>query len=106
MTLPATALKRLHTVRSCTAKTSGWITSSRTKSITAYEANWKYVLTIPAGMMSIFLLLMLVPDIGLRQHWYSEERALHSARPLSEILAEHGDEQHDGDQTKAEAGHD
>jgi cytochrome c oxidase subunit 4 len=71
-----------------------------------YEANWKYVLTIPAGMMSIFLLLMLVPDVGLRQNWYSEERILHSARPLSEILAEHHGEQHDSDKTKAEAGHD
>jgi len=39
-----------------------------------YEANWKYVLTIPAGMMSIFLILMLVPDIGLRNNWASDER--------------------------------
>jgi len=39
-----------------------------------YEANWKYVLTIPAGMMSIFLMLMLVPDVGMRTRWYSEER--------------------------------
>lgn len=31
-----------------------------------YEANWKYVLTIPASMMSIFLMLALVPDIGAR----------------------------------------
>ena len=31
-----------------------------------WEANWKYVLTIPASMMSIFLVLMLVPDIGRR----------------------------------------
>jgi cytochrome c oxidase subunit 4 len=31
-----------------------------------YEANWKYVLTIPAGMMSLFLMLMLVPDVGMR----------------------------------------
>lgn len=31
-----------------------------------YEANWKYVLTIPASMMSVFLMLALVPDIGAR----------------------------------------
>lgn len=31
-----------------------------------YEANWKYVLTIPAAMMSVFLMLMLIPDVGLR----------------------------------------
>src|SRR3954469_15318010 len=28
-----------------------------------YEANWKFVLTIPAALMSIFLILMLVPDV-------------------------------------------
>jgi cytochrome c oxidase subunit IV len=46
-----------------------------------YEANWKYVLTIPAGFMSIFLTVMLVPDVGLRMHWYSSERELHAATP-------------------------
>src|SRR5262245_63040410 len=39
-----------------------------------WEANWKYVLTIPASMMSMFLLLMLVPDIGRRVEKYAEER--------------------------------
>jgi cytochrome c oxidase subunit 4 len=46
-----------------------------------WEANWKYVLTIPASMMSIFLLLMLVPDIGRRTDKYTEERWLHAAEP-------------------------
>jgi cytochrome c oxidase subunit IV len=46
-----------------------------------YEANWKYVLTIPAGFMSIFLTAMLVPDIGLRMMWYSQERKLYMATP-------------------------
>ena len=46
-----------------------------------WEANWKYVLTIPASMMSVFLALMLVPDIGLRTLWYSEPRELHAAEP-------------------------
>src|SRR3972149_3872176 len=32
-----------------------------------WEADWKWVLTIPASGMSIFLLLMLIPDIGMRQ---------------------------------------
>ena len=35
-----------------------------------WEANWKWVLTIPATFMSIFLMLMLVPDIG----WRHEQR--------------------------------
>src|SRR4029079_237909 len=49
-----------------------------------WEANWKYVLTIPASMMSIFLLLMLVPDIGRRTDRYAEERWLYDADPRHE----------------------
>lgn len=49
-----------------------------------YEANWKYVLTIPAGFMSLFLLLALVPDIGMRGRMTSEERRLHMAEPVAE----------------------
>ena len=64
-----------------------------------YEANWKYVLTIPAGMMSIFLMVMLVPDVGRRLDWYSEERMLHSAEPIAEVIAEYQAETHDGDDT-------
>jgi len=45
-----------------------------------WEANWKYVLTIPAAMMAIFLAIMLIPDIGLRNRMVSQERALHMAR--------------------------
>ena len=49
-----------------------------------YEANWKYVLTVPAAMMSIFLLLMLVPDVGFRMRNYSEQRLEHMAIPEKE----------------------
>lgn len=52
-----------------------------------YEANWKYVLTIPASIMSVFLCLALVPDIGARMHGlfgyhgrYSAERREHIGR--------------------------
>src|SRR3984893_5649955 len=57
-----------------------------------YEANWKYVLTIPAAFMSIFLILALVPDVGLRGHWVSEERQLYMAepRPAAKHGAQHG----------------
>lgn len=57
-----------------------------------YEANWKYVLTIPAGFMSLFLLLMLVPDIGMRDRHVSEERRLHMAEPRAQ--AQHAEEEH------------
>jgi len=42
-----------------------------------YEADWKYVLTIPASIMSLFLLFALVPDVGMRVRRYSEERFEH-----------------------------
>jgi cytochrome c oxidase subunit 4 len=62
-----------------------------------WEANWKYVLTIPASLMSIFLLLMLIPDIGRRTEKYSAERWLHAPAPQ----APH----HSGDQHATEDGH-
>ena len=55
-----------------------------------YEANWKYVLTIPMVFMSIFLVLMLVPDVGMRMNRVSEERRRHMA-------IEQVDLQHDAD---------
>ena len=54
-----------------------------------WEANWKYALTIPASFMSLFLLLMLVPDVGLRLKHASRERRLHMAVPQA---ADHGAE--------------
>ena len=46
-----------------------------------WEANWKYVLTIPAAMMSVFLVMMLIPDVGRRTQKYSSQRWLHAAEP-------------------------
>ena len=46
-----------------------------------WEANWKYVLTIPSLMMSVFLLCMLIPDVGLRSRAYSNSRIIHAPRP-------------------------
>ena len=45
-----------------------------------YEADWKYVLTIPASIMSLLLIMALVPDIGLRMRSYSPERREHAAQ--------------------------
>jgi cytochrome c oxidase subunit 4 len=57
-----------------------------------WEANWKYVLTIPAAMMAIFLALMLVPDVGMRNRMVSQERALHMARTSDVRLMEQASE--------------
>jgi cytochrome c oxidase subunit 4 len=62
-----------------------------------WEANWKYVLTIPATMMSLFLLLMLIPDIGRRMERYSEERWLYAAEPKPKKAAADHAESHDHD---------
>ena len=68
-----------------------------------WEANWKYVLTIPATIMSIFLLLMLVPDIGMRTNHYSRERWLHAAEPRA--VVEHGASEHHEDAEHADEEH-
>ncbi len=54
-----------------------------------WEANWKYVLTIPASIMSIFLLLMLFPDIKNRTENYSNTRWLHAATPATDAHGGH-----------------
>ena len=53
-----------------------------------YEANWKYVLTIPTIFMAIFLTLMLVPDVGMRMNHVSEERRKYMA--IEHATDEHG----------------
>jgi len=50
-----------------------------------WEANWKYVLTFPAMFMSIFLVLMLVPDIGWRMDNYDYYRKLGAAEPAAVV---------------------
>jgi cytochrome c oxidase subunit 4 len=72
-----------------------------------WEANWKWVLTIPASFMSIFLMLMLVPDIGWRQNngfaRYSDDRLLYAAE-LQEPRGEH-DAGQDGEHKRESGAH-
>jgi len=65
-----------------------------------WEANWKWVLTIPALMMAIFLMLVLVPDIGLRMRHASYERLEYAA----ELPAE-PDEAQGPEVTSSHGGH-
>jgi cytochrome c oxidase subunit 4 len=44
-----------------------------------WEANWKWVLTVPASMMSLLLVLALVPDVGLRTRTASRDRKINAA---------------------------
>ena len=58
-----------------------------------WEANWKWVLTVPASIMSALLIFALIPDIGLRMRYASQERMVYAAEvPVEE---EHGDEARD-----------
>lgn len=72
-----------------------------------WEANWKYVLTFPALLMSMFLLIMLIPDVGWRLDKVSRERALHMATPQQHHHADgHGDaKQHAGEEADSAHGH-
>lgn len=69
-----------------------------------WEANWKWVLTIPATFMSVFLMFMLVPDVGWRIDTgyarYSRSRWLFAANPAkveaSDVKAAEKDLSHEG----------
>ncbi len=75
-----------------------------------WEANWKYVLTIPAALMSVFLVLMLIPDIGLRQRTFSEEHKMFAAEKEPDHMendahGSHGGHSHDAGHSHADGGH-
>ena len=63
-----------------------------------WEANWKYVLTIPSLMMSVFLLCMLIPDVGLRSRAYSDSRIIHAPLPAVVHAEDHDDGGHGDDE--------
>ena len=46
-----------------------------------WERTWKYVLTIPASLMSLLLVIALIPDVGRRAEDYSDQRWLHATEP-------------------------
>ena len=59
-----------------------------------WEANWKWVLTVPASVMSALLILALVPDIGLRMHHASHDRLIHAAEKAAPGDSEHASDAH------------
>ncbi len=63
-----------------------------------WEANWKYVLTIPTSIMAIFLMIMLAPDIGFRFLRFAEERLQFDAEATAAHAynEEHGPAHHGG----------
>jgi len=62
-----------------------------------WEANWKYVLTIPASLMAVFLMVTLIPDVGQRTRYYTEERLVNASPEETEPRTHgpsHADEEH------------
>lgn len=66
-----------------------------------WEANWKYVLTIPTSIMAIFLMIMLWPDIGFRPLFSSEERKQFD----SEAVAAHPQHEEHGPASHGDGAH-
>jgi len=62
-----------------------------------WEANWKWVLTVPASLLAIVLMLVLVPDVGLRMRHASYTRMIHAAEVSPEVSGDHPKEPHDAD---------
>lgn len=54
-----------------------------------WETNWKWMLTVPASLMSIFLVCALIPDIGLRMRHASYERMVHAAEEPAVAESDH-----------------
>ena len=48
-----------------------------------WEKRWKYVLTVPALILAVIMILLLIPDVGLRSETYSSQRKLHAPIPNS-----------------------
>lgn len=53
-----------------------------------WEANWKYVLTVPAMMMSLVIIGVLFFEFGARTLKYPSERWFYAAEPA--VAVEHG----------------
>jgi cytochrome c oxidase subunit 4 len=60
-----------------------------------WEANWKWVLTIPTSIMAVFLVIMLIPDIGCRTSKYTSERWNRAASDNSEVQSSQDTSQDD-----------
>ena len=54
-----------------------------------WEANWKWVLTVPASLMSMLLVLALVPDVGLALQDHVAFAAFASAAHVRGRAADH-----------------
>ena len=68
-----------------------------------WEANWKWVLTVPSSMMAVFLVIMLIPDVGCRTDNYSSERWNRAASDSDEM--QQAAPSHDPSESNSDASH-
>lgn len=59
-----------------------------------WEANWKWVLTVPASVMSALLIFALIPDVGLRMRHASHERMIYAAERPTTVETDHESQSH------------
>jgi cytochrome c oxidase subunit 4 len=45
-----------------------------------WERAWKYVMTVPAFIMGVLLVILLIPDVGFRTETYSDERRVNAPK--------------------------
>ena len=70
-----------------------------------WEANWKWVLTVPASIMSALLIFALVPDVGMRMDYASHQRMIHASEVSAEadLARESAEEDHSEETHEPEA---
>ena len=68
-----------------------------------WEANWKWVLTAPVIVMSALLVFALVPDIGFRMRYASQDRMIYASELPAEV--EHSEAESHGKHGHSEHGH-
>ncbi len=49
-----------------------------------WEKAWKYVLTLPALILALVLVMLLIPDIGMRTKSYSNDRKLRAPQSVEQ----------------------
>lgn len=68
-----------------------------------WESNWKFVLTIPAAVMSALLVLVLIPDIGNRTKSYSNDRQKFAAYEVLDVASSSSADQSNDAETLGES---
>ncbi len=64
-----------------------------------WEKSWKYVITLPVIVLATALLLLLIPDVGMRGGSYSRDRTQNAASATTATFTSSKPETHQTNQT-------